>query len=309
MTRRSAIKARLLSVLTVAAVSLSGCSSLLDRSYSVVEPYTDRYWDSTAEDTLKAENYQDLVNSLLMLIQQGSEEGVIRYYAPEGEDGYLHAVSAKQEVRTETIPGSYLLDALSLNCTEGENYYTLTYRMFYRKNTQDMASIMAISDSQSLVDLLRISVREELPSLTAQFISKTSREEVRAAVETLWQELCLDQLAMLPTPDEETQDGVPEPSSEGTVGETSGEPDTEQSVKETTDETDTENPPEGTDSPSPPIEQTVPTSAEQTTPPEQSETPEQPPTEPDIVFPTCPWIIRFYPNSTSAEIVEILLIR
>ena len=47
-------------------------------SYSVSEPYADRYWDSGAEDTLRVDNYQDLVNSLLLLIVEGAEDGVIR---------------------------------------------------------------------------------------------------------------------------------------------------------------------------------------------------------------------------------------
>ena len=63
------IAAQLLAVLS-ACLLLGGCVSLLERSYSVVEPYADRYWDSAAEDTLKAENYQDLVNSLLMQVEQ-----------------------------------------------------------------------------------------------------------------------------------------------------------------------------------------------------------------------------------------------
>ena len=292
--RRSAIKAKLFPVLA-AVTLLCGCSSLLNRSYSVVEPYTDRYWDSTAEDTLKAENYQDLVNSLLMLIQQGSEEGIIRYYAPDGEDGYTHAINAKQEVRTETILGSYLLDALSLNCTEENGYCTLTYRMYYRKNTQEISSLMAISDCQSLVDLLRVSVREELPSLTAQFISKTSCEEVRSAVETLWQELYVDEMAVMDPPSEETLTTIPHPPPE---------------------ETPTEDTAKNTDKITAPPEQSteLPTgeSSGQLIPPEQSEQLEpanETPTEPEIVIPPCPWGIRFYPNSTSAEIVEILLLR
>ena len=69
----------LLAVLS-ACLLLGGCVSLLERSYSVVEPYADRYWDSAAEDTLKAENYQDLVNSLLMQVEQRAEECVIRGY-------------------------------------------------------------------------------------------------------------------------------------------------------------------------------------------------------------------------------------
>ena len=64
---------RILPILMALCLLCTGCASLLERSYSSVEPYTDRFWDSTAEDTLKAASYQDLVNSLLMLIEQRSE--------------------------------------------------------------------------------------------------------------------------------------------------------------------------------------------------------------------------------------------
>ena len=33
-------------------LALCGCGMLLERSYSSVEPYANRYWDSGAEDTL-----------------------------------------------------------------------------------------------------------------------------------------------------------------------------------------------------------------------------------------------------------------
>ena len=56
------MKQRLFPPLLAACLLLSGCTSLLERSYSVVEPYADRYWDSAAEDTLRAENHQDLVD-------------------------------------------------------------------------------------------------------------------------------------------------------------------------------------------------------------------------------------------------------
>ena len=89
---------------------LCGCASLLERSYSSVEPYTDRYWDSGAEDTLKAESYQDLVNSLLMLIEQRSEEVVIRYYAPEGTNTYARPSVPNTRYRTKrsSVPISWI---------------------------------------------------------------------------------------------------------------------------------------------------------------------------------------------------------
>ena len=87
--------------LLLAVCLLGGCAALLERSYSAAEPYVDRYWDSGAEDTLRVENYQDLVNSLLMLVEQRAEEAVIRCYFGEDVNVYTTARNACGEVRRE----------------------------------------------------------------------------------------------------------------------------------------------------------------------------------------------------------------
>lgn len=302
------MKKRILLPILLVSLTLSGCASLLERSYSSVEPYTARYWDSGAEDTLKAESYQDLVNSLLMLIEQRSEEVVIRYYAPDGTDGYAQAVSAKHEVQNETLLGSYLLESLTVIYSSSDGYCTLTYNMTYRENVPDPATLMALTDSQSLVDLLRLAVREGHSSLTAQFISKVSREEVLDAVDSLWQELYLDELEKsgalkprLPEKNgEENTDLTPEAGSEEEAdAENSGDESvSDQSTGEDVGDTESgasesaENAPEND-----------PENGENT----DTGEPQEEPVEPVIEFPPCPWKIVFYPDANTAEIVEIVL--
>lgn len=168
-------------------ICLTGCASLLERSYSVVEPYVNRYWDSTAEDTLRAENRQDLVNSLLLLLDQRAEEGVIRCY--NSANSYLEVRSACREVSEETALGAYLLETLTFRYTNGTAYSTALCSMAYREDTEDPEQILTLSDTQSLVDLLRLAVREKHEKLTARFAYNTPREEVTAAAASLWQEL------------------------------------------------------------------------------------------------------------------------
>ena len=202
------MKKRILFSLLLAAclLPLDGCAMLLERSYGGVEPYADRYWDPGAEDTLRAENYQELVNSLLMLVEQRAEEGVIRSY---GEvDTSTQAWAAAREVRTDTLLGSYLLDGMTCTFESGGAYCTLTYHMTYRADTEDLDSVMTISDTQSLTDLLRLAVREEHPRLTAQFVYGIPREDVTAAVEALWQELVSDGAAEEP-PEEGPEERPP----------------------------------------------------------------------------------------------------
>ncbi len=302
------MKKRILSLMLAAILTLSGCAPLLERSYSSVEPYTARYWDSGAEDTLKAESYQDLVNSLLMLIEQRSEEVVIRYYAPDGSDGYTQAVKAKHEVQNETLLGSYLLESLTVIYSSNDGYCTLTYNMTYRDNVQDPSALMALSDSQSLVDLLRLAVREGHASLTAQFISKISREEILDAVNSLWQELYLDELeesgALKPqlpvTEGEENTDLPPTDGSgaEADAGNSGDESETDQNAGE-----DGEDAEIGTSESAENAPENDSENGEGT----ETEEPQEEPVEPVIEFPPCPWKIIFYPDANTAEIVEIVL--
>lgn len=175
-------------------LSLCGCGILLDRSYSSVEPYANRYWDSGAEDTLRSESYQDLVNSLLLLVEERAEEGTIRCY--EEANSYVQAQRARAEVRRETTLGSYLLSGLTFAFDTGTVYSTVTYQMTYREDAEDVEGLMSISDSQSLLDLLRLAVREEHEKLTARFSYDTPTADVNAAVKALWQELCLGEEAV-----------------------------------------------------------------------------------------------------------------
>jgi len=254
-----------------------------------------------------------LVNSLLMLIEQRSEDGIIRYYAPEDEDSYAQAVRAKREVQNDTVLGSYLLSGMSVSFAESDGYCTLTYSMTYRSGTQNVSSLMALTDSQSLMDLLRLAMREEHSSITAQFISKTSREEVLNVVEQLWQELYLDELeqsgTLLPpdppteTPPaegEEPQEGGEEspPSDETTPDEenSSSSETVPTGNSETDGETDSENDGESESD-------TSGDGSEEGT----SESPDEEPSVQRIQFPPCPWEIRFYPDADFPEIVEIIL--
>ena len=276
--------------LAMTAGLLGGCARLLERSYGITEPYADRYWDSSAEDTLRAETYQDLVNSLLLLVEQKAEEGVIRCYG-EAEE-YEQVLAARREVRQETMLGSYLLKELQLDHEKGSGYSTVTCQMTYREDAEDLGALMPISDSQSLVDLLRLAVREDYEKLAAHFTYEPSREDVAAAVESLWQEICrseMEELAALSVDEEVPEEGIPE-GEESVVPEESGEGGAEA-------------PPEEQEA-APPEEEAVDGEAAVG---EDGEAVEPPPEEPVIEYPPCPWSIRFYPNQETAEIVEVLL--
>ena len=278
--------------LLLTACLLTGCAMLLERSYSVVEPYADRYWDTSAEDTLRVENYQDLVTSLLMLIEERAEEGVIRCYGETGE--FRQVAAAQAEVRRETTLGAYLLKDLRFSSENGNGYSTITFHMTYREDAEDLDTIMTLSDTQSLVDLLRLAVREELEKQTARFTYDTPREDVLAAVETYWQELYRQEMEEVRLAGEavllETESADEPPPEDG----------------DQTPENAEEPPEEPAEAPQP----EEPESSEQTEEPAAEPPEDDPDGEPEeetIEYPPCPWLVRFYPDRETAEIVEVIL--
>lgn len=287
-------KIRLTAALVASAALLSGCSMLLERSSSVVEPYTDRYWESNAEDTLRAENHQDLVNTLLLLVEEGAQEGVIRCYTEQ--NAYFLGYTASQEVKRETVEGAYLLEDLDFTYELGDGYCTLFYQMTYREDAESLDGLMRLSDCQSLVDLLRVALREEHQKLTARFVYKTPRDEILAAVEGLWQELYRESL---PQPEPPAEEVLAEPPAEDLA-----EDPAEAGPEEVPAEQDpADGPAEAAEEPREPQE-----------PPAEGGDPHQPgedspdqPVEPEIQYPPCPWTVNLYPNRGTAGIVEILL--
>lgn len=288
------MKKRILILALAGSLLLSGCTSLLERSYSVVEPYSDRYWDANAEDTLRAESYQDLVNSLLMLVEERAEDGVIRYYT-EG-DAYSLALQATQEVREETMLGSYLLEKITFayQMVE-EGVCTLSYTMIYREDAEDVDSLMVLSDSQSLVDLLRLAIREGHSKLTARFAYDMPREDVEAAVATMWREVCLGSAEETTAPEitetqaeAQTPEGQPQAETEPTSADEDQTGETPQEPPAETSEAAADLPPE----------EVQEVSGQET----ETETGEEP-----VELPPCPWRIRYYPDLEAAELVEVVL--
>lgn len=289
--------ARRAGCLLLAACLLSGCAALLERSYSVVEPYADRYWDSGEEDTLRVETYQDLVNALVLLITERAEEGVIRCYGEVGE--FRRVMAAREEVRKETVEGAYLLRDLRLSPESGTTYSTVTCYMTYREDAEDLDSIMTLSDTQSLVDLLRLAVREELEKQTARFSYDTPRSDVTAAVESLWQELCRAESEAAAAAEEAASagegaaDGQPEDGSgDAEPPDGAGGEDAVQALSEGPEEED------------------LPAEASEEAPADDPENlalaPAGDPEEP-VDYPPCPWVVRFYPDRETAEVVEVIL--
>ena len=93
------MKAYRLAAVVLTLGLLTGCASLLERSYTASEPHSSKFWESEAAATLRAENRQDMVNDLLILISQHTETASLRLYNfPDEQTALEELEKAAQEV-------------------------------------------------------------------------------------------------------------------------------------------------------------------------------------------------------------------
>ena len=164
---------------------LVGCAPLLEQDYGTVEPHANRYWEEDAgSDILRAESYQDLVNTLMLLVEEHRNSGTLRLYLTDVD--YASALTmlkrAVTEVREETAIGSYALERLDFDMEELRNsYYQAELRPVYRRTAEDVAAIQETASSGAIYDMLLRAYEEGVSRLTVRYSYLSEEPEVLLA--------------------------------------------------------------------------------------------------------------------------------
>ncbi len=167
---------------------LTGCASLLDREYSTAEPHSNKFWESEATGTLRAENYQDIVNDLMLLIGRHTDQAVIRFYSYDDGVSVADALEkAAAEVQQETALGSYALEYITSSSTAQRGYYELSVQLGYRRTAEQIASIVNATSAAALQSLLAAALDDKKTELTVRvgYWRTEDRDAVNQTVETL----------------------------------------------------------------------------------------------------------------------------
>lgn len=153
-------KMRRLLALAAACAVLSGCS-LLERSYGAVEAHSRKYWESEAETTLRADNYQDMVNDLLILVGQHTESAVIRLYEYNDDMTVAETLdAAATEVQQETAMGSYAVEYITASSQALRGYYEISVSIRYRRTAQQVQAVVNATSVAALPELLTAALDE-----------------------------------------------------------------------------------------------------------------------------------------------------
>ena len=95
---------------------LGGCSAILEREYLVTAPHEEQPVTDDDENVLRAENYQELVNSILYFVDHRMEHGVVRLVNyPRDVESDLSA--ACLEVANDAPIGAYAVSDIRHDST------------------------------------------------------------------------------------------------------------------------------------------------------------------------------------------------
>ena len=149
-------------VLILSLWLLTGCASgLLERTYSHVEPHSSRFWESEAAGTLRAENYQDIVNDLLILIGQHTESATLRLYNFADDVAVADALEqAAAETQQETPMGAYAVEYITSTSQPQRGYYEATVQIGYRRTAEQIQAVVTATSPEAVYSLLDSALEE-----------------------------------------------------------------------------------------------------------------------------------------------------
>ena len=176
--------------LAAMALPLSGCG-LLERGYGSVEPHSSSYYESGAANVLRAENNQDLVNDLLVLIGDYAAEGTIWLYpGAEALEAEQAIEDACQEVQRETPMGSYAVEYMTYTVSDDNRAYSeIKLTIAYRRTEAELKAVVHATSVSALHTLLTAAAGNDAAELVVQVgYFDDQAQEVRDIVAQIQQE-------------------------------------------------------------------------------------------------------------------------
>ena len=150
-----------LAVLTLALCLLTGCSALLERTYSTAEPHSSKFWESEAAGTLRAENHQDVVNDLLLLVGRHQETATLRLYDFKSDLAVADTLEeAAAEVQQETPMGAYAVEFITTSSHAQRGYYEVAVRIGYRRTLEQLQAVVNATSPEAVYSLLAAALDE-----------------------------------------------------------------------------------------------------------------------------------------------------
>ena len=165
------MKKRILALILCAALTLSGCSAMLERGHETVTTHMD-YAVTDDESTLRTETYQGLVNAILYFVNGHRARGTVRLYNYTG-DVEADLANARDEVMHGDPMGAFSVRRLDYDTTRILTYYEVELRLTYSRSAAETDQLREVTGlagvRQELTRL--VTGQEESTSFLASYFS------------------------------------------------------------------------------------------------------------------------------------------
>ena len=148
---------------------LTSCAPLLERRYVTAEPHSSKFWESEVSGTLRAENHQDIVNDLLLLIDRHTESATLRLYHFDDESTVADTLeNAAMEIQQQTPLGSYAVSYITSSSQEQRGYYEIKVQIGYRRTAEQLRNIVNATSAEAVYSLLKEAYEQGNPELAVR---------------------------------------------------------------------------------------------------------------------------------------------
>lgn len=144
--------------------TLSACS-LAPEHYLSVTPHAGTTTRVEQTDAVTVEDYAQLKQAILDLVEAGQAEGSIRAVNYQG-DLESDLTQAAYEVAKAEPLGAYAVDYMTHDCTLIVNYYEIRVRITFRRTAREIASIEHLASQALLETRLQQAVDDLEPRVT-----------------------------------------------------------------------------------------------------------------------------------------------
>ena len=153
------MKKRAVCLLLALCLALSGCSSMLNRSYVSVTPHSTTPAADGDPSVLRVERYQELVNTLVYLISAGKESGAVRLYM-DSDAVEQSLEDACLEVVQKDPLGAYAVDFITYSLTPSVSCYQADLQIAYRRTAEQIASIVSATGVTAIRGALKTALSQ-----------------------------------------------------------------------------------------------------------------------------------------------------
>lgn len=185
-------------ILALALWLLAGCSALLERTYATEEPHSSKFWESEAAGTLRAENHQDVVNDLLLVVGQHRETATLRLYEFESDLAVADTLEeATMEIQQETPMGAYAVEYITASSHAQRGYYEVAVRVGYRRTLEQLQAVVNATSPGAVYSLLAAALDEGKTELAVRmgYWGEDGQARVEDAISQLREERELTETA------------------------------------------------------------------------------------------------------------------